>query len=91
MNEKSEHCTKIIVCTSQTDSPVHTRMCCRQDSVCKQIIFRAMKLDVKLLTKYLEEVVITLHYCHKWENSMNKKCYLLVCIIIILVSFYVCV
>lgn len=49
-----------------------------------------MKLDVKLLTKYLEEVVITLHYCHKWENSMNKKCYLLVCIII-LVSFYVCV
>lgn len=65
-------------------------MCCRQDSVCKQIIFRAMKLDVKLLTKYLEEVVFTLHYCHKWENSMNKKCYLLVCIII-LVSFYVCV
>lgn len=75
-------------------------MCCRQDSVqilflyvvtvCKQIIFIAMKLDVKLLTKYLEEVVITLRYCHEWENSTNKKCYLLVCIII-LVSFYVCV
>lgn len=39
-----------------------------------------MKLDVKLLTKYLEEVVITLHNWHKWENSLNKKCYLIDCL-----------
>lgn len=49
-------------------------MCCRQDSVCKQIIFRAMKLDVKLLTKYLDYTALLPQMGKFNEQEMLPAC-----------------